>query len=245
MRRRTRDLVRACLPVLALALGPGCGGGGSGGGANSQGAAPAPAPAPAPIPAPTPTPTPAPTPAPPGSNQAPTISGSGAASAPVGVPYEFQPTAADPDGDTLTFSAENLPPWATIDPGSGKLTGTPQASDVGEYESIMIVVADAAHQAATSPFNITVTSASNGVTTLQWEKSTSRVDGAPLDDLAGYRIVYGRDAAELDHSVYIADPEQTTYEFEVLEAGTWYFAVIGVSANGLEGPPTAVATKSI
>src|SRR5262249_31703790 len=33
-------------------------------------------------------------------------------------------TASDPDGDTLTFSATNLPPGLSINPTSGLITGT-------------------------------------------------------------------------------------------------------------------------
>ena len=72
-----------------------------------------------------------------------------------------------------------------------------------------------------------------------------KVDGSPLDDLAGYRIVYGRNAEDMDQSVFINDPSQTSFEFTTLEEGIWYFAVIAVNANGLEGPPTTPAMKSI
>jgi hypothetical protein len=71
------------------------------------------------------------------------------------------------------------------------------------------------------------------------------VDGTPLDDLAGYRIAYGRSADNLDQSVYLDDPNQHSYEFVSLESGVWYFEVIAVSADGLEGPPSISATKSI
>jgi hypothetical protein len=178
-------------------------------------------------------------------NRGPTISGTAADSALVGTLYQFTPVASDPDGDTLSFTAENLPPWADIDPTTGAISGTPDEGDVGEYESITVTVADASHQAATSPFTITVNGNGTGVASLQWEKPLSKVDGEPLDDLAGYRLVYGRNQDELDHSIFISDPAQTSYEFATLGEGIWYFAVIGVSANGLEGPPTTVATKSI
>ena len=66
-----------------------------------------------------------------------------------------------------------------------------------------------------------------------------------LDDLAGYRISYGRDAEVLDHSIFINDPAQTSYEFSTLDSGVWYFAVIAVNASGLEGPPTVPVRKTI
>ena len=225
MHFRLSDPVRAFLPAGVLAF---CAcGGGSGGTSltDSQGATP-----PATVAS---------------SNQAPPISGDANAYARVGHDYLFQPSSNDADGDHLTFSANNLPPWARIDPASGRLTGTPDAGDLGEYEDITITVADASHRAVTKPFSITVLSPPTGYATLHWEQPPVKVDGSPLDDLAGYRIVYGHDADDLDQSVFINDPSQTAFEFTSLEEGIWYFAVIAVSANGLEGPPTTAAMKSI
>ncbi len=221
---RLTDSVRAFLPAAVLAFCHGCGSGGSGTpAAGSQSFPPAPAAA----------------------NQAPTISGDAGAYARVGRSYLFQPSFDDPDGDTLRFSAANLPPWASIDAASGRITGTPEANDLGEYEDITITVADASHRSVTRPFSITVLSPPTGMAMLQWEQPPAKVNGAPLDDLGGYRIVFGRNADDLDHSVLINDPSQTSYQFTSLEEGIWYFAVIAVNANGLEGPPTIAAMKSI
>jgi hypothetical protein len=180
------------------------------------------------------------------SNQAPTISAASDVYARVGETYAYQPSARDPDGDILRYSAENLPPWASIDPTNGHISGTPGAADVGVYELITIRVADAARSAQTAPFSITVIQeAASGVATLRWEVPPSKVDGSPLDDLAGYRIVYGRSSDDLDRSVFIDNPAITNYEFTGLSTGIWYFAVIAINANGLEGPPTTITTKSI
>jgi len=161
------------------------------------------------------------------------------------VAYDFLPVAADSDGDTLTFSAANLPPWAQFDPSSGRITGTPGISDVGLHESITITVADATHQTASPGFSIAVAGGDAGVASLHWEPPPTKVDGSPLDDLAGFRIRYGRDPEDLDHSIFIGNPAQTTFEFSTLGSGTWYFSVIAINAEGLEGPPTMPATKSI
>jgi hypothetical protein len=179
-------------------------------------------------------------------NRAPTISGRVIESVRVGETYDWQPLATDPDGDTLIFSAENLPPWASIDPTDGRISGTPGDGDVGIYESITIMAADAAHKSATAPFSITVIGdVGTGVASLQWETPPSKVDGSPLDDLAGYRILYGHNSDDLDKSVLITNPATTSYEFTSLSNGIWYFAVVAVSECGLEGPPTTVASKSI
>ncbi|HYJ41038.1 MAG TPA: putative Ig domain-containing protein [Steroidobacteraceae bacterium] len=179
-------------------------------------------------------------------NRPPTISGQVVETVRVGESYDWQPTAADPDGDKLTFSAVNLPPWASIDSTDGRIIGTPGESDVGIYESITITVADAALQSATTPFSITVLGeAGSGVASLRWETPPSKVDGSPLDDLAGYRILYGRNSDDLDKSVLISNATTTSYEFSTLSSGIWYFSVVAVSACGLEGPPTTIASKSI
>jgi len=178
-------------------------------------------------------------------NSAPSIGGQAAEYARVGTPYEFQPTVNDKDGDPLTFSSNNLPPWATLDPTTGRIAGTPDAGDIGAYESIVITVADATHVAKSSEFEITVLSAATGVASLQWEVPAAKVDGSPLDNLAGYRILFGRSPDDLDGSVFIEGAAVNTYEFTALDSGTWYFAVSAVNVNGIEGPPTTAAMKSI
>jgi len=225
MFRLNRHFVSALLPILPLAFCHGCGGGGSSSDTPSQGSAP-------------------PVSSPSTANHAPSISGQVVDSVRVGEAYDWKPTAADQDGDSLSFTAVNLPPWASLDPSSGQITGTPGQGDVGIYESITITVADAKQQSATAPFSITVIE-NGAVASLQWETPASKQDGSPLDDLAGFRILYGRNSDDLDKSVLIGNASTTSYEFDSLSSGIWYFAVVAVSAGGLEGPPTTVASKSI
>jgi len=180
-------------------------------------------------------------------NAPPTIVLAAVADAQVGATFDYQPVARDPESDTLRFSAANLPAWASLDTTSGRISGTPGPNDAGVYESISITVADATHKVVTAPFSITVNPAleGSGVASLQWETPPSKVSGEPLDDLAGYRILYGRSSSDLDHSVLITDPATTSYQFSTLTSGVWYFAVVAVNSSGLEGPPTTLATKSI
>jgi hypothetical protein len=249
MQRRPRNVVRALLPLIPLSFCHGCGGGGGGEGTPPSVSAPPAVSAPAPAPAPAPVPAPAPPPAAPVVvNAPPTISPADLENAQVGTSFDYQPAAADPEGDELQFSAANLPPWATLDPTSGRISGTPGVNDVGVYESVTITVADATHQVPGTPFAITVLQApesATGVASLQWGAPASKVDGSPLDDLAGYRILYGRDSSDLDQSVLITDPTMTSYQFSGLPHGIWYFAVVAVNAFGLEGPATTLATKTI
>ena len=226
MLRRKGSLVSALLPVLPLAFCHGCGGGSSDTGPVGE------------LPA---------TSVPTSVNQAPTILAHIDAPVRAGESFNWQPVASDADGDQLTFSAFNLPPWATLDTSTGRVTGTPSVEEVGLYESITITVADNARHSTTSqPFSITVVGeVGTGLASLRWESPPSKVDGSPLDDLAGYRILFGRNSDDLDQSVFIGDPATTTYQFDTLTKGIWYFQVVAVSASGLEGPPTTIASKSI
>jgi hypothetical protein len=181
-------------------------------------------------------------------NAAPTIDLAAIGDAQVGATFDYQPIARDPDSDTLRFTAVNLPTWASLDAASGHIRGTPGPNDAGLYESISLTAADATHQVVSAPFSITVNPApesANGVATLHWEMPSAKVSGEPLDDLAGYRILYGRSSSDLDQSVLIMDPAVTSYQVSNLASGVWYFAVVAVSSNGLEGPPTTFASKSI
>ena len=225
MQRQSRNLLRAFLTLVPFCLCQSCG-------VSSQ---------------PTAAATPAAVDAAAISNAPPTIVLAAVENAQVGATFDYQPVAQDPEHDTLQFSATNLPTWASLDTTSGRISGTPGPMDAGVYESVSITVADATHKVVTAPFSITVTPAleGTGVALLQWEAPPSKVSGEPLDDLAGYRILYGRSSSDLDHSVLITDPATTSYRFSSLTPGVWYFAVVAVNSNGLEGPPTTLATKSI
>jgi hypothetical protein len=232
---RSRNLLRAVLPLLPLGLCQSCG----------VSSGPVTAAAPAPIDA-----------AALSNNAPPSIVIAEVADAQVGAAFDYQPVAKDPESDKLRFTSTNLPTWASFDPASGRISGTPGPNDAGLYESISITVADATHEVVTAPFSIAVNEAENpapepalesgnGVASLQWEVPPSKVSGEPLDDLAGYRILYGRNSSDLDRSVMIPDPSTTSYQVSGLTTGIWYFAVVAVSANGFEGPPTTLASKSI
>ena len=87
---------------------------------------------------------------------APTISGTPAANAMVGMAYTFQPSAADVSGKGLTFSITNKPAWATFSSTTGQLTGTPAAGDVGSDAGIVISVTNGAQTASLPAFTVTV-----------------------------------------------------------------------------------------
>ncbi len=90
-------------------------------------------------------------------NDPPTISGTPATSVNGRSPYNFVPQASDPDaGTTLLFAISNKPSWATFNPQTGALTGTPDNSQAGIYNNIIISVTDGELLVSLPAFAITV-----------------------------------------------------------------------------------------
>lgn len=89
-------------------------------------------------------------------NRPPVISGTPATTVTAGNAYRFRPTASDPDGQTLTFSIENGPAWATFSASTGEISGTPAAANVGTYSNVIISVSDGRASVSLAPFAIAV-----------------------------------------------------------------------------------------
>jgi hypothetical protein len=93
-------------------------------------------------------------------NRAPTITGTPATSVTVGNAYNFQPVGADPDGNTLTYSIQGKPTWATFSATTGRLSGTPAAANVGS-SNVTISVSDGTLSASLPTFTLAVVAAAN------------------------------------------------------------------------------------
>ncbi len=179
-------------------------------------------------------------------NRAPTISGTPPTSVQVGNAYNFQPTGADADGDTLTYAIQNKPSWATFSGSTGRLSGTPPAGSAGVYGSIVISVTDTKDTVSLSMFSITVTApTTNGSASLSWTPPTENTDGSTITDLAGFRIQYGTSASALTQTIQVANPGVASYVVTGLSSGTWHFAVRAYNSGGAESANSSVATKTI
>ncbi len=90
-------------------------------------------------------------------NTDPVIAGDPVTATEAGRSYVFVPTASDADGDALTFSVDNAPPWAAFDSVTGILSGTPSEVHVGTHQNIVVAVSDGwGGTASLPPFSITV-----------------------------------------------------------------------------------------
>jgi len=94
-------------------------------------------------------------------NHAPTVGGAPATFVLQDTPYTFEVTAADLDGDAMTFAIANRPSWATFaqtGPATAVLQGTPGGIDVGTDHNIVISVSDGKASTLLAAFEITVIS---------------------------------------------------------------------------------------
>jgi hypothetical protein len=159
-------------------------------------------------------------------NKSPTITGTPAAKATVGVAYSFQPTAKDPEGKTLTFSIRNKPSWATFSTSTGKLSGTPTA--VGTASTIMIIVTDGVTSASLRPtFNIAVAAAAAA-------NAGPIISGTPVKSATvGMPYTFAPAASD-------ANRDRLTFSIE--NKPSW--ATFNTSTGQLAGTPNAASTFS-
>jgi len=153
-------------------------------------------------------------------NRPPTISGTPATTATVGVAYSFRPVASDPDGNTLTFSIQNKPSWATFSATTGRLSGTPTAASVGTSARITISVTDQTDTASLAAFTIQVAAAPNAAPTISGTPATTVTAGS----------VY-------TFTPTASDPEGATLTYSVQNKPTW--ASFSTTSGRLSGTPTS------
>jgi len=174
-----------------------------------------------------------------------TISGTPPLQVLVGTPFSFTPTVDNPDGVSLSFSAANLPGWASINGTTGVISGTPGAGDVGTHNNITVTVSGGGASDTSPAMSIEVVAISSGTATLSWVAPTQNTDGSPLTNLAGYTIHWGQSPSNLNNSVTINNAGITTYFIDQLTPATWYFATSAFDGDGDQSDLSNVASKTI
>jgi len=180
-----------------------------------------------------------------GTSAALAISGQPATVAVADAEYSFRPAATAAAGETLTFTVQNAPAWATFDSATGLLSGTPSTADVGTYSHVSIGVSDGTASAELAAFSITVTAAGTEPVTLSWAVPTTNTNGTSNTDLAGYHIYYGASGEALNRVVAVDSAHITSYVFNNLASGTWYFAVTAFNQEKVESDLSAVVKLTL
>lgn len=158
-------------------------------------------------------------------NGAPTIAGTPSTSVQVGTAYSFQPTASDPNSDTLTWSITNKPTWATFSTTTGKLSGTPAAANVGTTSNVRISVSDGRLSASLAAFSLTVTSTPNKAPTITGTPATSVTAGSAYS-----------------FTPTGADADGDTLSYSIQNKPSW--ATFSIASGTLSGTPASAGTYS-
>lgn len=153
----------------------------------------------------------------PAANQPPTIGGTPSPDAQVGSTWAFTPTASDPEGQALTFSIVNKPPWASFSSTTGRLSGTPGAAAEGEHVGISIAVSDGKLMAALPTFSIVVNAANH----------------API--ISGTPPTHAREGQVYDFVPSASDPDGNAFSFTIANRPAW--ATFNTQTGRLTGTP--------
>jgi hypothetical protein len=158
-------------------------------------------------------------------NRPPTISGTPNATITAGSAYSFRPVGSDPDGNTLVWSIQNKPSWATFSTTNGRLTGTPAAADAGTSARITITVSDGVASASLPSFTIQVNAAANRAPT---------ISGVPSGSVtAGQAYSFQPSATDADGN---------SLTFSIANRPAW--ATFSTSTGRLSGTPSGTDVAS-
>ncbi len=159
-------------------------------------------------------------------NLPPVITGSPPTKLTAGTQYSFQPQSTDPDGDTLTYSAMNLPAWATINKTSGLVSGTPAETNVGMSGMITIEVSDGKAASDLPQFRIEVTSGQAPPATVNSPPTITGTPGTQATVGASYTFTPVGD-----------DVDDDTLTFTITNKPTW--ATFTPATGMLSGTPAS------
>jgi hypothetical protein len=164
--------------------------------------------------------------APPGSDVPPTISGTPPTGVVAGEAYLFAPSASDAAGNPLTFVIANRPVWATFDPTTGQLSGTPAVGNIGNYPNIVISVSDGTLTASLPAFTIAVSAVAGG--------NPPTISGSPPTQVTA--------GSTYDFVPTASDPAGNPLTFAAQNLPSW--ARFDSSSGELSGTPTAANVGS-
>jgi hypothetical protein len=158
-------------------------------------------------------------------NKPPKISGTPPTTGKVGVAYSFQPTASDPNGDTLHFSIVNKPSWLAFSTTTGRLSGTPTSSNVGTKSGIIIIVTDSKGMSASLPgFSLTVGSGTGN--------TAPTISGTPPKSVVAGALYSFTPTAK--------DANGDTLAFSITNKPAW--ATFSTTTGKLSGTPSSAQT---
>ena len=173
-------------------------------------------------------------------NDAPTITGTPTTTVAQDAEYSFTPTGTDVDGDTLTYSMTNTPPWAAFNTATGTLSGTPTNTHIGITEGIFITVSDGTLTASLSTFSIIVTDVNEALTITDrtFTIAENAGDGATVGTITGT-------ATDADTTLTYSMTAGNTNDAFALDSATGIITVNGENTLDYETTPSYSLTVAV
>ena len=105
---------------------------------------------------------------------------------------------------------------------------------------------DVSEPVEVTPPTTTSPDAGSGQITLSWTAPGTRTDGSSisLSEIDHYRVDYGQQIEDLSQTVDV-EAGTTSYTFDGLATGTWYFQVYVVDTDGLVSPGSEVVSGEV
>ena len=125
---------------------------------------------------------------------------------------------------------------------SWQIHGLPLNLGINE---ITITAEDNAGASSSTSIAIFRESGEPGTVTLAWRAPTARTDGAPLTNLGGYKILYGRMSGIYDYEIVISNPGIVAFVVENLVPGNWFFTMTAYDSQGLESLPSNEVVRTV
>ena len=147
-------------------------------------------------------------------NRAPVLEPIGNQSTAENQNLSFTISATDPDGDSLTYSAANLPSGATFDAQTQTFSWTPGFNDAGNYSDIEFTVIDSGSPMELDIELITIT--------------VGNVNRAPVIDNPGPQEVLETETLSFSVSAVDPDGDAVTYSASNTPAGSTFSPATGV-----------------
>ena len=85
----------------------------------------------------------------------------------------------------------------------------------------------------------------SGTALISWLPPTQNTDNTILSDLAGYKFYYGTQPGNYSKTLTVHSSGITSYLFENLTSGTWYFAMTAYNSSNVESVKSAEVSKTI
>lgn len=150
-----------------------------------------------------------------GVQHAPTITSTPPTTVLEGQPYQYQVTATDADGGTLTFALGTSPAGMAIDPAGGLVTWTPTHAQVGA-NAVVVRVVDPTRLVASQNFSVTV----------------ARLNNAPVAANDSYTVAGGGTLSAASPGVLANDSDPDGDPITAVLASGPAHGVLTLNANG-------------